>query len=319
MRIAFVGKGGSGKSTLSAMMSLYLLQKTDKPVMVFDADLNIHIPELLGLESIPQEHHLSHKPVSKEIKEWLIHENPILDMGTFRKTTPPTRKSNIIKIEDIKHTPLFTHCKQKENLYVFAVGTYQNDDIGASCYHNNLSIFENILGHTDDKKGYIVVDMVAGVDAFAGTLHSQFNMTIFVVEPTKRSIEVCQKYLELSKEAGTSAQVFVVGNKVRNDKDAKFITEHISEDKMLGYFFDDEHIRTVDQETETLRLSSLQKENTELLEVLFSKLETLPDNRQKRLEKLWELHKKYISQDFVKERFGDLQNQIDKDFSFDNE
>lgn len=319
MRIAFVGKGGAGKSTLSAMTSLYILQKTDKPVAVFDADLNIHIPELLGFDEIENEHHLSHLPTSTEIKKWLIKDNPIENIGAFRKTTPPTKKSNIIKIEDIENTPLFEHTKHKENLYVFAVGTYQNDDIGASCYHNNLSIFENILSHTDDNKGYLVADMVAGVDAFAGTLHAQFDMTIFVVEPTKRSVEVCQKYLELSREAGTDEQVYVVGNKVRGEKDVEFVSKNIPQDKFLGYFADDEHIRSVDQEIESLQLSSLNKENQDLLEKIFSKIETLPEGRQERLEKLWSLHKKYVSQAFVKERFGDLENQIDKNFSFSNE
>lgn len=319
MRIAFVGKGGVGKSTLSAMMSLSVAQKTDKPVAVFDADLNIHIPELLGFDEIEHQYHLSHPSTSTDIKKWLINENPIENIGTFRKTTPPTNKSNIIKIEDIESTPLFKYSKNKENLYVFAVGTYQNDDIGASCYHNNLSIFENILSHTDDSDGYLVADMVAGVDAFAGTLHAQFDMTIFVVEPTKRSIEVSQKYLELSEEAGIDEQVYVVGNKIRGDKDVDFVSKNISKDKFLGYFVDDEHIRSVDQELETLQLTSLNKENRAVLDNLFAKTETLPDSRQKRLEKLWSLHKKYVSQAFVKERFGDLETQIDKSFSFDNE
>ena len=304
MRVAFVGKGGAGKSTLSAVLSLYILQKTDKPVVVFDADLNIHVPELLGVDNISQEHHLSYAPVSKEIKQWLIHKNPIEDIGAFRKTTPPTHKSNILHIEAIARTPLFAYCKHNKNLYVFVVGTYQNDAIGASCYHNNLSIFENILSHTDDSGGYLIADMVAGVDAFAGTLHAQFDMAVFVVEPTKKSIEVCQKYLDLSEEAGAYEQVFVVGNKVRRDSDIDFITEYISEDKVLGYFFDDVHIRAADQAEAGLQLSSLQKNNMALLENLFSKIESLPDNRQKRLEMLWSLHKKYVSQDFVKERLA---------------
>lgn len=42
----------------------------------------------------------------------------------------------------------------------------------------------------------------------------------------------------------------------------------------------------------------------------------MPDIRNARLKKIWELHKKYVSQEFIKERFGDLTNQIDKDFYF---
>jgi CO dehydrogenase maturation factor len=316
MRIAFVGKGGAGKSTLSAAMSLYISQQSNMPVAVFDADLNIHIPALLGLEDIPQEHHISHASVATEIKHWLIHENPIDNIGAFRKTTPPTRKSNIIKIENIKDTPLFSHGRHKGSIHAFAVGTYQTDDIGASCYHNNLSIFENILSHTDDLAGYVVADMVAGVDAFAGTLHTQFDLTVLVVEPTKRSLEVWEKYQELAKDAGIYDHVFVVGNKVRDERDANFIASHVPSEKLLGHFYDDDHIRAVDQEATTLDLNSLQEKNIALLRDIYNKTNSLPNNQQKRLEKLWTLHEKYVSQAFVKERFGDLTNQIDKDFSF---
>jgi CO dehydrogenase maturation factor len=164
MRIAFVGKGGSGKSTISASFASYVSQNTNKPVVVFDADLNIHAPELLGFGNIPFEKHLSNPKIAADIKKWLIGQNDIKNLGEFRKSTPPTRKSNILEIESIQSSPIAEFGLFKDNLFVFAVGTYQEEDIGASCYHNNLSILESLLNHTDDKNGYLIADMVAGVD-----------------------------------------------------------------------------------------------------------------------------------------------------------
>ncbi len=89
MRIAFVGKGGSGKSTLSASFASFLITQTNKPVLVFDADLNIHAPELLGFSSIPFDKHLSNPKASENIKKWLIGDNDIANLGAFRKSTPP--------------------------------------------------------------------------------------------------------------------------------------------------------------------------------------------------------------------------------------
>jgi CO dehydrogenase maturation factor len=316
MRIAFVGKGGSGKSTLTASFASYVAKQTTKPVVVFDADLNIHAPELLGFDAIPFDKHLSHPQATKSIQKWLIGKNDIQNLGAFRKSTPPTRKSNIIKIESIKDTPVGSFGLHKDNLSVFAVGTYQEEDIGASCYHNNLAILESILNHTDDKNGYLIADMVAGVDSFAGTLHAQFDLTCLIVEPTMRSVEVYTKYIELATEAGVAESVRVIGNKIRNDKDRDFIMSHIPEDKIIGYFTNDEHIRNTDQDGTTLSISKLNQDNQDLLKSILDIVDSLPDNRDARLKKIWELHKKYVAQAFVKERYGDLTNQIDPEFTF---
>lgn len=265
MRIAFVGKGGSGKSTLSASFVSFITQNTEKNIMVVDADLNIHIPELLGMKKIDSINHLSNETTSKEIKTWLLGKNEMPHMGAFRKTTPPTRKSNIIKIEDLEKTPLKSYCNHSKNLYVFAVGTYQEEEIGSVCYHASLANFETILNHLDDKNGYLVADMVAGVDAFAGTLHAQFDLTILIVEPTKRSIEVYERYKKLSEEAKVYDSVFVIGNKIRNQEEKEFLKKHIDEEKIIGFFEDDEHIREIDRTEEKLDINKLNKANKVIL------------------------------------------------------
>lgn len=319
MRIAFVGKGGSGKSTLSASFASYITEKTSKSVVVFDADLNVHAPELLGFNPIPFEKSLSHPTVSTIIKKWLIGQNDIKNLEAFRKSTPPTRKSNILKIESLKDTPIGAFGLHRDNLSVFVVGTYQEEDIGASCYHNNLAILENILSHTDDRGGYLIADMVAGVDSFAGTLHAQFDLTCLIVEPSIRSLEVYIKYMKLAKEAGVEKNIRILGNKIRNEKDLEFLKTHISEEQMIGYFYDDEHIRDIDQINQPLSPFKLSSQNQELLKKIFDLINSLPDNRNTRLKKIWKLHQKYVAQNFIRERFGDLSNQIDPEFTFNYE
>ncbi|CAM5528647.1 hypothetical protein SFUMM280S_03018 [Streptomyces fumanus] len=49
MRIAFVGKGGSGKTTLSALLIRHLAA-TGAPVVAIDADINQHLGAALGLD-----------------------------------------------------------------------------------------------------------------------------------------------------------------------------------------------------------------------------------------------------------------------------
>lgn len=48
--IAMAGKGGVGKTTISALLIKYLLTKGQTPVLAVDADANANLNELLGLE-----------------------------------------------------------------------------------------------------------------------------------------------------------------------------------------------------------------------------------------------------------------------------
>ncbi len=48
--IAFVGKGGTGKTTLAALFLKRMLSLGNKPVLAIDADPNSCLPDLLGLE-----------------------------------------------------------------------------------------------------------------------------------------------------------------------------------------------------------------------------------------------------------------------------
>lgn len=319
MRIAFVGKGGSGKTTLAALFTHYV-REMHKPVLALDADLNMHLSRLLGfLDNPPDTRHLSYPESVKAIKSFLIGNNTrIKSLAHFRKTTPPTRESRLVALHDAAN-PVFQRCAMaNENLRLMVVGSYDEDGIGASCYHNNLAICENLLSHLLDHEGYVVADMVAGVDAFANTLHAQFDLLVLVVEPTKRGIEVFKQYEDLAKNAGIDQHLLVVGNKVRSENDRSFLIQHIGSEKVLGFFGDSEYLRRKDQEDGVLELSFLEDDNRRTLEDIHRRLANVAAGYQPRLEKLWELHLRYVAQDFVRERLGDLSDQIDRSFNLDD-
>lgn len=75
MKIAFVGKGGSGKTTLAALFARHLTESA-APLLCVDADINQHLAAALGATEdeavmLPAlGDHLS------EIKEYLRGSNP---------------------------------------------------------------------------------------------------------------------------------------------------------------------------------------------------------------------------------------------------
>ncbi len=315
MKIAFVGKGGSGKTTLSALFSQFI-KKNHSFVLAIDADINMHLGSLLGFENtVTPNTHISHPESAHYIKAYLRGKNKrIKELSHFRKTTPPTKDSNFIVLHDLEDNILTRYCIGNSDFRLMLVGTYDADDIGASCYHNNLAILENVLSHSIDNKGIVVTDMVAGVDAFANTLHAQFDMLVLTVEPTKRGVEVFKHYKRLAEDAGVTNALYVVGNKIKDDADVAFIKENIPNDSLIGFFPESDYLRKKDQEGGSLDVELLEEKNKELLAQISSRLIGIKPDNKLRLEKLYNLHRRYVAQDFIRERFGDLTNHIDESF-----
>lgn len=315
MKIAFMGKGGSGKTTLCALFCQRAAECM-RPLLAIDADINMHLSHVLGIDSsrTPQ---ISHRDSSKKIKEYLRGTNARIEsLESFRKTTPPGRGSVIVQLKDILHTPISQFIRHEGEIFLMNVGTYTEEDIGASCYHNNLAILEIFLSHLADGKGAVAADMVAGTDAFAGTLHAQFDIIFLVVEPTRKGVEVYEQFAKLASSAGTFDSFFAVGNKVRSQTDEEFLKNNIPQDKLIALVKESEIIRKAEQEDEKISPDVLEGHVKAALDIILKKANETTPNPTKRLQKLHEIHRKYSRQTSILERFGDLTKQIDPAFNY---
>lgn len=314
MRIAFVGKGGAGKTTASSLFAHHV--SLSRPVLAIDADINMHMAELLT-GAVPHEHDwLSSKNASEEIRAHLSGANPrIKTTAHFKKTTPPGTGSRLVNPLAADDWVLQRYgARPSDTLTVVTVGTYEKAGVASSCYHNNLSVLENILSHMVDG-GIVVADMVAGTDAFASTLFAQFDALVFVAEPTARSLAVLRQYIELAEHAGVADKLWVVANKVDDEEDVAFVRE-VAKKRLAGILHRSSHLVAVDKGREPLDSQLLQDTDRVMLGDLMSMLESKAISQQERLPQLWELHKTYVAQGFVKDRFGDLTHQIDPDFVY---
>ena len=315
MRVAFVGKGGSGKSTFSSLFFLHLIKNNNK-VVCFDADLNMHIPQLLGMD-FPAEKSLSSSENTKSIQEYLIGESKkIKDPSYFYKTTPPSDGVNLFEINS-ENKIIKSFTEPYKTGYLAVVGTYEEDEIGISCYHTNLSILENILTFSKlSDEDWIITDMVAGIDAFSNTLHKQYDVLFLIVEPTQESIAVYNQYKKLAEHSGVGNILYVVGNKVEDEDDERFISENVDKEHYIGTFKKSGVLKRYRQNGDSLTTDIF----SDLDESLFEKLTEISKKMKKdpndRLKELHQLHLKYVDQDYVKNAVGDLSNQIDEEFKF---
>ncbi|MFI2740172.1 ATP-binding protein [Streptomyces sp. NPDC018711] len=235
MKIAFVGKGGSGKTTLSSLFIRHLAAN-EAPVVAVDADINQHLGVALGLpeaEAAALPAMGAHLPL---IKEYLRGSNPrIASADTMIKTTPPGEGSRLLRVRE--DNPVYEACARTVRLddgeiRLMATGPFTESDLGVSCYHSKVGAVELCLNHlVDGADEYVVVDMTAGSDSFASGLFTRFDMTFLVAEPTRKGVSVYRQYKEYARDFGVALKV--VGNKVQGQDDLDFLREEVGEDLLV--------------------------------------------------------------------------------------
>ncbi|MEU6866321.1 ATP-binding protein [Streptomyces sp. NPDC046876] len=235
MKIAFVGKGGSGKTTLSSLFIRHLAAH-EAPVVAVDADINQHLGAALGLDeeqaaALPALG--AHLPL---IKEYLRGSNPrIASADSMIKTTPPGTGSRLLRVTE--DNPVYDACARRIALdgravRLMATGPFTESDLGVACYHSKVGAVELCLNHLVDGPGeYVVVDMTAGSDSFASGMFTRFDVTFLVAEPTRKGVSVYRQYKEYARDFGVALKV--VGNKVQGADDLAFLRDEVGEDLLV--------------------------------------------------------------------------------------
>ena len=314
MRTAFVGKGGSGKSTLAAFF-IHYLEKEQKDFLAVDADINQHLSELIGAD-FEEDLAISSEENSRKVREYVKGDNNAVEgQSNVVKSTPPGRGSNIIRLDSENKIIEDLAVDYRDNWFMH-VGTYEKDGIGASCYHTSLTAFENILSHLNlGENEWLVSDMVAGTDAFANTLHAQFDLIVLVVEPTPEGIQVYEQYRELSKEADVFENVAVIGNKIDTVTDIEYLQNNIDTD-ILGHIPRKTEIKTSRQQNKTIGLELLDQEEKQVFQRIAEVTEKRKIRPDDRLEKIKQIHRKVAEKPYIRNACGDVTTQIDEEFSW---
>ncbi|GGX11094.1 ATP-binding protein [Streptomyces noursei] len=235
MKIAFVGKGGSGKTTLSSLFIRHLAAARI-PVIAVDADINQHLGVALGMDEAEAAALPAMGAQLPLIKDYLRGDNPrIPSTETMIKTTPPGEGSRLLRV--CEDNPVYDACARALALddgavRLLATGPFTESDLGVACYHSKVGAVELYLNHlVDGRREYVVVDMTAGSDSFASGMFTRFDMTFLVAEPTRKGIAVYRQYKEYARDFGVPLKV--VGNKVQGADDLAFLRAEVGEDLLV--------------------------------------------------------------------------------------
>jgi len=310
MKMAFVGKGGSGKTTLAALFARHLVDAA-APLLAIDADINQHLATALGAS----EDRAARLPALgdhlPEIKEYLRGSNPrIASAAAMVKTTPPGRGSRLLRV--CQPNPLYAKLVHEIGGVRLAVtGPFATEDLGVACYHSKVGAVELLLNHLVDGPGeYVVVDMTAGADSFASGLFTRFDATFLVCEPTLRSVGVYRQYLGHARDFGV--RVCVLGNKVEDDSDLAFLRRHVGDD-LLTWFGRSAYAKAAERGTAG-PIRELEPANRAALAAIRARVDSIEQDWPGYTRLAHEFHRRN-ARAWANQRAGsDLTEQIDPEF-----
>jgi CO dehydrogenase maturation factor len=230
MKIAITGKGGVGKTTLSALLA-QAYADMDRQVLAVDADPS---PCLAGALGFPPELREKLHPIAE--MDSLIEERTGARPGTlggFFTINP--------RVDDIPDRFSVTHRKVR----LLEMGSVDIGGSGCICPESAMlkTLFTHLLFRKDD---ILILDMYAGVEHLGRATVDFVDAMLVVVEPTRRSLGTAAQIRKLAADIGLT-RLWLVGNKVRNELEAKFLQDETPSLPVLGFLPADLAVQEADR------------------------------------------------------------------------
>lgn len=224
MKIAVVGKGGSGKSTVSTLLTLHFAQRWKK-VLAIDADYNMDMA-----------HHLLQGDFSNTIYMNTQKSDFFHTLGI----TPWSAGNDIVQaLDDKKYTfpskDFFTDMITQKTLFEkieLITLWWLNDEIiwWEACSHSYYKSLKHYLGWLEmAEDSLVIIDSVAWTDMVGYGLYVGVDALINVVEDTHPSINVSKQIQHIAEKL--QIPFYTIGNKRKVWKDQQYAS--------LGYLYED--------------------------------------------------------------------------------
>jgi CO dehydrogenase maturation factor len=216
MKLAISGKGGVGKTTFSSLL-IRTLSDMGKKVLAIDADPDANLAAALG---IPDADKIV--PIA-DMKEMIFERTGAQPggIGGFFRLNP--------KVDDLPDAVSV----KKDNIKLMRLGCVKKGGGGCLCPESTLlkALVMHIVLARDE---VVVMDMEAGIEHLGRATAKAVDKLIVVVEPGRRSIDTAEHIRRLAAEIQLN-QIYIVGNKVRGDRDAEFLRRHLKDFEILGF------------------------------------------------------------------------------------
>ena len=227
MKIAISGKGGVGKTLLASLLSRIFVE-SGYSVIAIDADPDSNLAATLGFP-----HPETITPISE--MNALIEERT----GARPGQIAPYFRLNP-KVDDLPEK----YSQEHDGIRLMVMGRIKRG--GTGCYCPEGALLQALIAHLLVARDEVVIlDMEAGIEHLGRGTAKAVDKLIVVVEPGRRSIETAYRIAKLAQDIGLQ-NIAVVGNKIRNQPEKKFIISSLPGFNFLGFIPYDQAIVDAD-------------------------------------------------------------------------
>lgn len=196
------GKGGTGKTIISALLIHFLSKKYD--LLAVDADPDSNLPDALGVTP---------RKTLGEIRE--VFQVSRDEMGTLNKEQWLEGK---IYSEAITET---------DDYDLLVMGRPEGE--GCYCFANSLlrGVLRKLMKHYD----VVVIDTEAGLEHFSRGTISGADYILVVTDMSRKGLSTAKRIKELSSDLKLNfKKIYLVGNRIMNEDGAEVIKKFADEE-----------------------------------------------------------------------------------------
>jgi CO dehydrogenase maturation factor len=191
--IALAGKGGTGKTTVSALLIKALTKRTRKPILAIDADPAANLHLALGL------------PMPATV-------------GEIREETSKVAQEGQLGVSISRHDYL-THeirmaLEEGDQVDLLAMGRPE----GQGCYCAINHLLRVIIDEVNRHYPYVIIDNEAGMEHISRRTTRDVDLLLLVTDPTVRGVKTAGEMARLAQELEINVQdTKLIVNRVAGD------------------------------------------------------------------------------------------------------
>lgn len=237
--IAFTGKGGVGKTSLSAeCIKLIHDLYPDKKILAIDADPAIGLSTALGVESS--------STVDDIRKLFIEHVNN------------GDNKAALEILSEAKYQ-IYDAIKQIDNISFLAIGRPES----SGCYCKVNAYLKEVISLISNNFDYVIIDGEAGIEQVNRRVMEKVNTLILVSDASKKGLDVCRTIKKVAKELSMFKKDGLILNRINENVDVSKL--NLDELNLLGVISENKDLMMLDVNGESI--FNLSKENKMYLDL----------------------------------------------------